>query len=199
LIPRFYDPQSGSITVDGVDIRELNLHWWRRQIGLVLQETFLFSASIRDNIAFGHPEATQEAIEEVAKMAQIHDFISSLPDGYETLVGEHGVGLSGGQKQRIAIARALLMDPKLLILDDSTSSVDLETEQAIQASMRKLMENRSALIITQRLSTAKMADRIVILESGEIRNQGSHEELLDQDDFYRKLYQIQTFQDEEPA
>lgn len=197
LIPRFYDPQSGTISVDGIDLRELDLGWWRRQIGLVLQETFLFSASIGENIAFGRMDASQAEIEEAARLAQIHDFISSLPDGYHTVVGERGVGLSGGQKQRIAIARALLLDPKLLILDDSTSNVDLETESAIQASLQKIMADRTTLIITQRLSSAKMADRIIILESGEIRAQGSHEQLLDRDDFYRQLYSIQSFQDEE--
>jgi ABC-type multidrug transport system fused ATPase/permease subunit len=198
LIPRFYDPRQGSITVDGLDLRELNLGWWRRQVGLVLQETFLFSATIRDNIAFGRPEATQKEVEAAARAAQIHDFIMTLPDRYQTVVGERGVGLSGGQRQRVAIARALLVDPRILILDDSTSSVDLETEQAIQQSLQHLMDGRTTIIITQRLSTARLADRIIILESGGIRVQGFHEELVEQDAFYRHLYQIQSVSDPLP-
>lgn len=198
LIPRFYDPQAGRITVDGVDLRELDLHWWRRQIGLVLQETFLFSATIYDNIAFGKPEAGMAEVQVAAQAAQIDDFIDSLPARYDTVVGERGVGLSGGQKQRVAIARALLLDPKILILDDSTSSVDMETEQAIQKSLQQLMTGRTTILITQRLSTARLADRIIVLESGEIRAQGNHEELLDQDELYRNLYQIQTLDPEQP-
>lgn len=198
LIPRFYDPQSGQIYVDGVDLRELNLEWWRRQVGLVHQETFLFSATIYDNIAFGKPEACMKEIRAAAEAAQIDEFINSLPQGYETIIGERGVGLSGGQKQRVAIARALLTDPKVLILDDSMSSVDVHTELTIQESLRQLMAVRTAILITQRLSTAKLADRVVVLESGEIRDQGSHEELLERDDFYQQLYQIQTFQEEAP-
>lgn len=196
LIPRFYDPQGGQIYVDGVDLREINLEWWRRQVGLAHQETFLFSATIFDNIAFGKPEADFEEVRAAAEAAQIGEFIISLPQGYQTIIGERGVGLSGGQKQRVALARALLMDPKVLILDDSTSSVDVHTEQAIQDSLRQLMSGRTAILITQRLSTAQLADRVVILESGAIRDQGSHEELLDRDGFYQQLYQIQTFQDE---
>ena len=198
LIPRFYDPQAGRIMVDGVDLKELDLQWWRRQIGLVLQETFLFSASIYDNIAFGKPEAGMDEVKRAAQAARIDDFIVSLPERYDTVVGERGVGLSGGQKQRVAIARALLLNPKILILDDSTSSVDVETEQAIQKSLQQLMEGRTTIIITQRLSTARLADRIIVLESGEIRAQGNHEELLDQDELYRNLYQIQTMDLEQP-
>ena len=198
LIPRFYDPQAGMITVDGVDLRELNLQWWRRQIGLVLQESFLFSTTIYDNIAFGKPEAGMAEVKKAAQAARIDDFISSLPDRYETVVGERGVGLSGGQKQRVAIARALLLNPKILILDDSTSSLDSETEQSIQKSLQQLMPGRTTILITQRLSTARLADRIIVLESGEIRAQGNHEALLDQDDFYRRLYEIQTFKEEPP-
>jgi ABC-type multidrug transport system fused ATPase/permease subunit len=199
LIPRFYDPQEGVITVDGVDVRTLNLDWWRRQVGLVLQETFLFSTTIYNNITFGRPDATLEAVRRAAQAAQIDEFILSLPEGYETIVGERGMGLSGGQKQRIAIARALLLNPMLLILDDSTSSVDVETEHAIQESLQHFIAGRTTLVITQRLSTARLADRIILLDSGEIRAQGNHEELLDQDDFYRQLYQIQQFKDEQPA
>jgi ATP-binding cassette subfamily B protein len=198
LIPRFYDPQLGTITVDGVDLKTLDLQWWRRQIGLVLQETFLFSATIYDNIAFGKPEAGPDEVRKAAQAAQIDEFIVSLDGKYETVVGERGVGLSGGQKQRVAIARALLLNPKILILDDSTSSVDMETEQAIQKSLQLLMKDRTTILITQRLSTARLADRIIVLESGEIRAQGNHEELLNQDDFYRELYNIQAFNTEQP-
>ena len=194
LIPRFYDPQIGIIKVDGVDVKELDLSWWRRQIGLVLQETFLFSASIYDNIAFGKSQASLAEVQQAAQAAQIDDFITSLPDGYHTVIGERGVGLSGGQRQRIAIARALLLNPKILILDDSTSSVDVETEIAIQQSLQRLMTDRTTIIITQRLSTARLADRIIILKCGVIQAQGNHEGLLEQNDFYRQLYQIQTFQ-----
>lgn len=194
LIPRFFDPQLGTVRVDGVDVKELNLSWWRRQIGLVLQETFLFSASIADNIAFGRPDAGLEEIREAAKTAQIDEYIAGLPEGYHTVIGERGVGLSGGQKQRIAIARAILLNPKVLILDDSTSSVDVETEQAIQSAFHKLMADRTTIMITQRLSTAQLADRVIILESGEIRAQGSHEQLIGEDHFYQELYRIQTMQ-----
>jgi ABC-type multidrug transport system fused ATPase/permease subunit len=197
MIPRFYDPQAGTITVDGIDLKMLDLQWWRRQIGLVLQETFLFSATIYDNIAFGKPEAGMAEVKKAAQAAQIDDFIVSLADQYEIVVGERGVGLSGGQKQRVAIARALLLNPRILILDDSTSSVDMETEQAIQKSLQQLMAGRTTILITQRLSTARLADRIIVLESGEIRAQGNHDQLLDQDEFYRELYNIQTFQGEQ--
>ncbi len=195
LIPRFYDPQQGHIRVDGVSLTELNLNWWRRQIGLVLQETFLFSASIADNIAFGRPGASMDEIRKAAKAAQIDEYIMKLPEGYRTIVGERGVGLSGGQKQRVAIARAILLNPKILILDDSTSSVDVETEREIQAALGELMSERTTIIITQRLSTARLADRVIILESGEIRSQGTHEDLMDLDPFYQELYCIQTMQE----
>jgi ABC-type multidrug transport system fused ATPase/permease subunit len=198
LIPRFYDPQIGTIRVDGTDLTQLNVNWWRRQIGLVLQETFLFSATIADNIAFGRPEASPAEVRNAARAAQIDDFIMHLPQKYNTIVGERGVGLSGGQKQRVAIARAILLNPKIFILDDSTSSVDVETEQEIQTALNDLMTDRTTLIITQRLSTAKLADRVIILDSGEIRAQGSHEDLMSQDQFYQELYRIQTMQEELP-
>jgi ATP-binding cassette subfamily B protein len=195
LIPRFYDPQRGDIRVDGVALTALNLNWWRKQIGLVLQETFLFSATIADNIAFGKPDASMAEIRKAAKAAQIDEYIMTLPEGYQTIVGERGVGLSGGQKQRVAIARAILLNPKILILDDSTSSVDVETEREIQAALNGLMVERTTIIITQRLSTARLADRVVILESGEIRAQGTHEDLMDWNPFYQELYSIQTMQE----
>lgn len=199
LIPRFYDPQIGEITIDGIDLKNLNLNWWRKQVGLVLQETFLFSASIKDNIAFARPEANIKEIEAAAGKAQIHDFITSLPQGYATIVGERGVGLSGGQRQRIAIARALLVNPKILILDDFTSSVDAETEKAIQDSLQYLLENRTSILITQRLSTAQLADRIIILESGSIRAEGNHAQLLENDSFYQQLYQLQFYHMNNPG
>lgn len=198
LIPRFYDPQIGTIRIDGTDLTQLNVNWWRRQIGLVLQETFLFSATIADNIAFGRPEASPAEVRNAARAAQIDDFIMHLPQKYNTIIGERGVGLSGGQKQRVAIARAILLNPKIFILDDSTSSVDVETEQEIQTALNDLMTDRTTLIITQRLSTAKLADRVIILDSGEIRAQGSHEALMSQDQFYQELYRIQTMQEELP-
>ncbi|MEW6307761.1 MAG: ABC transporter ATP-binding protein [Bacillota bacterium] len=191
LIPRFYDPSEGRLTIDGHDIRDVTLKSLRRQIGIVLQETFLFSASIKENIAYGRSGATHEQIVAAAKAARIHDFIVSLPDGYATLVGERGVGLSGGQKQRVAIARALLMDPRILILDDSTSSVDTETEHLIQEALSELMRGRTTFVIAQRLSTVKRADLIVVLEDGAIADMGRHEDLLDRCEPYRQIYELQ--------
>lgn len=191
LIPRFYDPSEGRLTIDGHDIRDVTLKSLRRQIGIVLQETFLFSASIKENIAYGRSGATHEQIVAAAKAARIHDFIVSLPDGYATLVGERGVGLSGGQKQRVAIARALLMDPRILILDDSTSSVDTETEHLIQEALSELMRGRTTFVIAQRLSTVKRADLIVVLGDGAIADMGRHEDLLDRCELYSQIYELQ--------
>lgn len=198
LIPRFYDPTAGRVLIDGVDIREVTLESLRRQIGVVLQDTFLFSASIRENIAYGRPGATLEEIQEAARAAGIHDFITGLPQGYDTLVGERGVGLSGGERQRVAIARALLMDPRILILDDSTSSVDTETEHAIQAALRRLMVGRTTFVIAQRLATLKSADRIVVLEEGRIVDEGDHAALLSRSRIYREIYGLQ-FRPQEDA
>ncbi len=191
LIPRFYDVTGGSILVDSIDIRTMNLDALRRQVGIVLQETFLFSTSIRENIAYGRPEASMEEIEAAAKAARIHDFIMTLKDGYETLVGERGVGLSGGQKQRVAIARALLTDPRILILDDSMSSVDTETEHLIQQALAELQKGRTTFVIAQRLSTVKNADTIVVLQDGRIVDRGIHDELMDRSGFYREIYDLQ--------
>jgi ATP-binding cassette subfamily B protein len=197
LIPRFYDPTSGRIAIDGTDIRDVTLESLRKQISIVLQETYLFSASIKDNISYGKTDATMEQIIASAKAANIHDFISSLPKGYDTSVGERGVTLSGGEKQRVAIARALLMDPRILILDDSTSSVDTETEHLIQNALETLMRGRTTFVIAQRLSTVKRADKIVVLEEGKIVEQGTHEELLERRGIYAQIYEMQFRQQEE--
>jgi len=197
LIPRFYDVTSGNITMDGHDIRDVTLKSLRRQIGIVLQDTFLFSGTIRENISFGRPDATMEEIEKAARIAGAHEFITSFPDGYETKVGERGVTLSGGQKQRIAIARALLLNPRILIFDDSTSSVDIETEHEIQKALQQLLKNRITFIITQRLSTIKNADRIIVFENGKIVEMGSHEDLLLQQGIYSRIYNTQFKEQEE--
>jgi ATP-binding cassette subfamily B protein len=191
LIPRFYDPAGGRVLVDGVDVRDLSLDCLCGMIGIVLQEPFLFSASIAENIAYGRPAASQEDIVRAARAANAHDFIAGFPNGYETRVGERGVTLSGGQKQRIAIARALLYDPRILILDDSTSSVDTETEYVIQQALQTLMQGRTTFIIAQRLLTLKHADQILVLEQGRIVQSGRHEALLAEDGLYRRIYDLQ--------
>ena len=192
LIPRFYLPTSGRITVDGHDLSQWSLRYLRSQIGTVLQETFLFSATIRENIAFGRIDAPLEEIKDAARHAQIHDFIETLPQGYETIIGEYGVGLSGGQKQRVAIARTLVQDPRLLILDDCTSSLDAVTERRIQDQLRELMQNRTTIIVAQRMSTLALADRIIVLDDGRVRAMDSHEKLLEEDSLYRSTYEMQT-------
>ena len=191
LIPRFYDIEKGAVRVDGFDVREVELTSLRKQVGIVLQTSLLFSASISENIAYGRPDASQEEIVTAAKAAQAHDFILDLPMGYETVVGERGITLSGGQRQRVAIARALLMDPRILILDDSTSSVDTQTEHLIQTALEKLMEGRTTFIIAQRLSTVKRADLILVLDQGRIVEQGTHNELLTGEGLYREIYELQ--------
>lgn len=191
LIPRFYDPDQGRVTADGIDVRQVSLASLRKQIGIVAQETFLFSASIGENIAYGRTEASHEEIVRAAKAARIHDFIESLPQGYDTMVGERGVGLSGGQRQRVAIARALLVDPRILILDEATSSVDTETEYLIQEALRALMKGRTTFVIAQRLSTVKSADQILVLDDGSIVQRGRHRELVEQPGIYREIYELQ--------
>jgi ATP-binding cassette subfamily B multidrug efflux pump len=199
LIPRFYEPTQGRITIDGHDIRSAPLNSLRDQIGIVLQETTLFAATIRENIAFGRPGASEADIVEAAQAAQAHEFIMTMPFGYETYVGERGVTLSGGQKQRIAIARALLKDPRLLILDDATSSVDTDTEQLIQRALERLMRGRTSFIIAQRLSTVRMADLILVLNKGRIAARGTHEELLHTSDLYTEIYHRQLRAQKEQA
>ena len=191
LLPRFYDATEGQITIDGHDIRALTLNSLRDQIGIVLQETTLFAASVRENIAFGRPEATEDEIVTAAQAAQAHDFIAAMPDGYDTAVGERGITLSGGQKQRVAIARALLKDPRILILDDATSSVDSETERQIQAVLERLMHGRTSFVIAQRLSTVRKADLILVLDKGRIAARGTHAELLRSSSVYAEIYHRQ--------
>ncbi len=191
LIPRFYDVTQGRVTVDGYDIRDVTLASLRDQIGIVLQETTLFADTIRANIAFGRPDASEEEIVAAAQAAQAHDFILEMPEGYDTKVGERGATLSGGQKQRIAIARALLKDPRILILDDALSSVDTETERLIQLALERLMRGRTSFVIAQRLSTVRLADQILVLEQGRIVAQGTHEELLRTSGLYVEIYQRQ--------
>jgi len=191
LIPRFYDVSKGRVLVDGIDVRDVTIESLRRQIGIVTQETFLFSASLRDNIAYGKPEATEQEIIEAAQAAHIDEFISNLPEGYDSVIGERGVGLSGGQKQRVAIARALLMDARILLLDESTSSVDVETEMRIQEAFSRLLEDRTSFVIAQRLSTVRNADWIIVLDKGTIAEQGTHEVLLKKGGIYTSIYNLQ--------
>jgi len=191
LIPRFYDVTAGRVTVDGLDIRDVTLQSLRANIGIVLQETFLFSASLKDNIAYGQSHAKEADIIAAAKAARIHEFIVSLPAGYDTAVGERGVGLSGGQKQRVAIARALLMNPRILILDEATSSVDTQTEHLIQQALHVLMQNRTTFVVAQRLSTIKRADQIIVLKDGRVIQRGRHGELLATDGVYKEIYNLQ--------
>jgi ATP-binding cassette, subfamily B, multidrug efflux pump len=195
LLPRFYDPTEGRITVDGHDLRDVTLQSLRAQTGIVLQETTLFQGVIRDNIAFGKPDATQADIEAAARAAAAHDFIMEFPDGYDTRVGERGTTLSGGQKQRIAIARALLLNPHILILDDSTSSVDLTTEAQIQAALDQLMHGRTSFVIAQRISTVMQADLILVMDKGEVVARGTHKELMEESEIYAEIYNSQLVGD----
>jgi ATP-binding cassette subfamily B protein len=195
LIPRFYDPSEGQVLIDGRDIRQVRLESLRAQIGIVLQETTLFSGTIRDNIAFGRSDASMEQVIAAAQAAAAHDFIREFPQGYETQVGERGTTLSGGQKQRLAIARALLLDPRILILDDSTSSVDLQTEYQIQRALDRLMVGRTSFVIAQRISTVLNADQILVLDKGRIAASGNHEQLLDSSEIYAEIYSSQLVED----
>ena len=189
LVPRFYEATAGRVLVDGIDVRDLERRSLRREIGVISQDPFLFSASIRDNIAFGMPDAPHDAVEAAARAAQAHEFILELPQGYETIVGERGITLSGGQRQRIAIARALLIDPRILVLDDATASVDATTEARIRAGLREVMRDRTTIIIAHRLSTIALADEIVVLERGGVAARGTQAELLEESPLFREIHE----------
>jgi ABC-type multidrug transport system fused ATPase/permease subunit len=189
LVPRFYDVDSGRVLVDGVDVRDVTLASLRREIGVIPQDPFLFSTTVRENIAFGRPEMTDAEVERAARLAQAHEFVERLPQGYGTVIGERGITLSGGQRQRIAIARALAVDPRILILDDATASVDATTEAQIRAGLREVMRGRTTLIIAHRLSTIALADEIVVLDRGRIVCRGTHDELLETSTVYREIYE----------
>jgi ATP-binding cassette subfamily B multidrug efflux pump len=191
LIPRFYDVEQGRVTLDGVDVRDLPLDTLRARVGIALQETVLFSGTVRDNIRYGRPNAAEQEIVAAAQAARAHEFIAALPDGYDTLIGQRGVNLSGGQKQRIAIARALLVQPQILILDDSTSAIDVETEAKIQLALERWMADRTRFIIAQRISTVLNADKIVVLDRGQIVAQGTHAELIASSPIYQEIYESQ--------
>ncbi|HEY2595373.1 MAG TPA: ATP-binding cassette domain-containing protein, partial [Chloroflexota bacterium] len=199
LLPRFYDVSSGRVLVDGHDVRDVTLESLRAQIGIVLQETTLFSGTIRDNIAYGRPDASLDQVVAAARAAAAHDFIMDFPRGYDTPVGERGSTLSGGQKQRVAIARALLTDPRILILDDSTSSVDVATESQIQAALEQLMVGRTSFVIAQRISTVRNADQILVLDKGRIAASGTHDELLESSEIYSQIYSSQLVDDSVPT
>ena len=189
LVPRFYDVTAGRVTVDDADVRDVTLRSLRRSIGVVAQDPFLFSASVRENIAFGAPEATEAEVERAARLAQAHDFIAALPEGYDTVIGERGITLSGGQRQRLAIARALVLDPRILILDDATASVDATTEAHIRTGLREVMRDRTTIIIAHRLSTIALADELVVLADGRIAARGTHDELIGSSAVYRDIYE----------
>jgi ATP-binding cassette subfamily B protein len=192
LICRFYEPDAGAIIVDGVDSREMGLKHWRRNIGIVLQEPFLFNGTVADNIAYGKPGASFEEIVAAAKAAEAHNFILAKSDGYDTIVGERGGKLSGGERQRISIARAILHNPKILILDEATASVDVETEKQIQQAMKRLVEGRTTFAIAHRLATLRNATRLIVLDKGEIVESGTHAELMEKDGEFAKLVKTQS-------
>ncbi|MEW9050299.1 MAG: ABC transporter ATP-binding protein [Neobacillus sp.] len=191
LVTRFYEPSSGEILIDGKSIAQYDFHTLRRNVGFVLQESFLFSTTIKENISYGRPEASMDQIIDAAKRAQAHEFIMELPNGYDTVLGERGMGLSGGQKQRIAIARAICVDPSILILDDATSAVDMETEMNIQKALHEVMKGRTTFIIAHRISSLKHADEILVLEEGRIAERGKHEELIVKNGPYQRIFEIQ--------
>lgn len=191
LMTRFYEPVEGHVYIDGKDVTDYDLKALRRHIGFVLQEPFLFSTTIKENIAYGNPDASMDDIVAAAKRAQAHDFIMEMPKGYDTMLGERGMGLSGGQRQRISIARALLINPSILVLDDATSAVDMETEFQIQRALKEVMTGRTTFIIAHRISSLKHADEILVLEDGEIVERGVHDDLLNNGGPYQRIYDIQ--------
>ncbi|MFB6133573.1 MAG: ABC transporter ATP-binding protein, partial [Halanaeroarchaeum sp.] len=197
LLLRMYDVDEGVISIDGQDVRDVSLSSLRQHVGYVSQDTFLFYGTVRENIAYGHEDADEAAIREAARAAEAHEFVTNLPDGYETMVGERGVKLSGGQRQRIAIARAMLGDPQILVLDEATSDVDTETEMLIQRSLNRLTADRTTFVIAHRLSTVKDADQIVVLEDGAVVERGTHGELLEADGLYANLWGVQAGEIEE--
>jgi subfamily B ATP-binding cassette protein MsbA len=199
LIPRFYDVTAGAVTMDNIDIRDLTLRTLRQQIGLVSQHTFLFNDTIRNNISYGDPERSMDDIMAAAKAAYAHDFIMSLPRGYDTNIGEMGLQLSGGQRQRLAIARALLKDAPILILDEATSALDAQSERSVQNALDNLMTRRTTVVVAHRLSTIRRADRIVVLVGGKIAEQGCHEELMARKQEYSRLYSMQLLEDVQPV
>jgi ATP-binding cassette subfamily B protein/subfamily B ATP-binding cassette protein MsbA len=195
LIPRFYDVYAGSVSIDGHDVRDLTLRSLRERISIVLQNVFLFHGTVRDNILFGKQDASEEEMVRAAKIANAHDFIMQLPEGYDTPIGERGVKLSGGQRQRIAIARTVLKDAPILILDEATSSVDTETEMLIQQALEKMMVGKTVIVIAHRLSTIRNADKIVVLDGSNIVEQGTHHELMKENGLYKRLVSVQIEND----
>jgi ATP-binding cassette subfamily B protein len=189
LVPRFYDISQGRLTIDGIDVRDIKLQSLRREIGIVSQDPFLFSATVRENIGFGRPDATDEDVRRAAELAQAHEFIERLPEAYDTVIGERGITLSGGQRQRLAIARALVMEPRILILDDATASVDATTEARIRLGLRQAMKGRTTIIIAHRLSTISLADELVVLDDGRIVGRGTDAELLETNPVYRDIHE----------
>jgi ATP-binding cassette subfamily B protein len=187
LIPRLYDPVKGTVSIDGANVREVDPESLRHQVALVSDDAFLFSASLRENIAYARPDATDDDVRRSASMAGLDEVVAALPDGYETIVGERGLTLSGGQRQRVAIARALIQDPRILILDDATSSLDASTEARVKEALREVMKGRTTVIIGHRLSTIALADRIAVLDAGRLVAVGTHDELIDQSDLYREI------------
>ena len=195
LIPRFYPLERGEILIDGIDIKNVSAEALRRNIGIVQQDIYLFNASMRDNILYGRPDASEEEVIAAAKRANIHDFIMTLPNGYDTQIGERGVRLSGGQKQRLSIARVFLKDPPILILDEATSALDNTTEILIQASLDELCKGRTTIVVAHRLSTVKNADKIAVISEGRVAERGTHDELIAKDGIYKKLYSLQFRED----